>query len=284
MTERSVHQSILTEEVLELIQPKSGGIYLDGTFGGGGHSHALLEACSPRGKVIAVDRDESVEAFAKPLIERYGRRFEFGVMRYDQVAKLETSFDGALLDLGLSSDQLTPPAGGSGRGFTYSRNEPLDMRFDSTKGQTASQLLSQANVQELERIFREYGEDRHGGQLARKIASKRKIEPVRTTFDLVTIVGTTEPKVLSKIFQALRIAVNDELTRLKQGLIAVTESLKPGGVLAVISFHSLEDRIVKEYVRSSLEPLTKKPIIATETEIVNNPRARSAKLRGGIKR
>ena len=280
MTERSVHQSILTEEVLELIQPKSGGIYLDGTFGGGGHSHALLEACSPQGKVVAVDRDEGVMAFAKPLLERYGRRFEFVGMRYDQVARLETSFDGALLDLGLSSDQLEA----SGRGFTYSRNEPLDMRFDSTKGQTASQLLSQANVQELERIFREYGEDRHGGQLARKIASKRKIEPVRTTFDLVTIVGTTEPKVLSKIFQALRIAVNDELTRLKQGLIAVTESLKPGGVLAVISFHSLEDRIVKEYVRSSLEPLTKKPIIATETEIVNNPRARSAKLRGGIKR
>ena len=147
MTERSVHQSILTEEVLELIQPKSGGIYLDGTFGGGGHSHALLEACSPQGKVVAVDRDEGVMAFAKPLLERYGRRFEFVVMRYDQVARLETLFDGALLDLGLSSDKLDA----SGRGFTYSRNEPLDMRFDSTKGQTASQLLSQANVQELER-------------------------------------------------------------------------------------------------------------------------------------
>ncbi|MEK7535215.1 MAG: 16S rRNA (cytosine(1402)-N(4))-methyltransferase RsmH [Patescibacteria group bacterium] len=279
MTERSLHQSILTEEVLALIAPKSGGIYLDGTFGGGGHSQALLDACSPQGKVVAVDRDDSVMIFANPLIERYGRRFEFVVMRYDQVARLGISFDGALLDLGLSSDQLDV----SGRGFTYSRNEPLDMRFDSTKGQTASQLLSQANTQELERIFREYGEDRHGGQLARKIASKRKIEPVRTTFDLVAIVGTTEPKVLSKIFQALRIAVNDELTRLKQGLVAVTDSLKPGGVLAVISFHSLEDRIVKEFVRTTLEPITKKPIVATENEIVNNPRARSAKLRAGKK-
>lgn len=279
MTERSVHQSILTEEVLALIAPKSGGIYLDGTFGGGGHSQALLDACSPQGKVVAVDRDAGVGYFTKPLKERYGRRFEFKPIRYDQVGQLELLFDGALLDLGLSSDQLE----GSGRGFTYSRNEPLDMRFDEAKGQTASQLLSQANSQELERIFREYGEDRHGAQLARKIVARRKIEPIRTTFDLVAVIGTTEPKVLSRIFQALRIAVNDELTRLKQGLVAVTDSLKPGGVLAVISFHSLEDRIVKGFVRSNLEPITKKPTIATENEIVNNPRARSAKLRAGKK-
>lgn len=279
MTERTVHRSVLTDEVLELIQPKTGGLYLDGTFGGGGHTQALLEASSPRGKVIAVDRDERTEEFAKPLVERYGRRFQFVVLRYDQVEKLDTLFDGALLDLGLSSDQLDA----SGRGFTYNHNEPLDMRFDASHGQNASQLLSQASPQELERIFREYGEDRHGGQLARKIVARRRSEPIRTTFDLVGVIGTTQPKVLSKIFQALRIAVNDELTRLSQGITAVTNCLKPDGVLAVISFHSLEDRIVKEFVRSHLEPITKKPIVASETEIVNNPRARSAKLRAGKK-
>ncbi|MEK7170782.1 MAG: 16S rRNA (cytosine(1402)-N(4))-methyltransferase RsmH, partial [Patescibacteria group bacterium] len=280
MTQVSRHRSVLTAEVLELIQPKSGGIYLDGTFGGGGHAQALLDASAPRGKMVAIDRDAEVKQFAKPLAERYGRRFSFEVLRYDQAEKLELLFDGVLLDLGLSSDQLEE----SGRGFSYARNEPLDMRFDARQGQTASQLLSQTTPQLLERIFRDYGEDRHGGQLARKIVARRRQEPIRTTFDLIGVIGTTQPKVLSKIFQALRIAVNDELTRLSQGLTAVTNCLKPDGVLAVISFHSLEDRIVKEFVRNHLEIITKKPIIATDNEILNNPRARSAKLRAGKKR
>ncbi len=280
MTEKSVHRSVLISEVINLIQPKSGGIYLDGTFGGGGHTQAILEASWPLGRVVAVDRDPEVKEFAEPLKEQYGQRFSFQILGYDRVDRLETQFDGVLLDLGLSSDQLDR----SGRGFSFARNEPLDMRFDSRGGQTASQFLGQASPIELERIFREYGQDRHGGQLARKIALRRRSEPIRTTFDLVSVVGTTQPKVLAKIFQALRIAVNDELTRLSHGLRVVTECLKSNGLLAVISFHSLEDRIVKEFIRSHLEPITKKPIVAADSEIFINPRARSAKLRGGIKR
>lgn len=280
MTEKSVHCSVLTEEFLALIQPKSEGIYLDGTFGGGGHSQALLEASSPRGQVVGIDRDSQVEHFAQSLVERYPKRFRFENLRYDQIDTLNIQFDGALLDLGLSSDQLEL----SGRGFSFARNELLDMRFDARRGQTASQLLNQTTPPELERIFREYGEDRHGGLLARKIATSRRNQPIRTTFDLIDLIGTTNPKVLSKIFQALRIAVNDELTCLKQGLNAVANSLKPSGRLAVISFHSLEDRIVKEFMRNYMTVLTKKPLTASEVELLNNPRARSAKLRGGIKR
>src|SRR3989344_3904391 len=280
MTEDTVHQSVLVDEVLAYLNPKTGGISLDGTFGGGGHSKAILEASSPNGRVIAIDRDPNTRSIANQVKDRYGSRFSHSVMSYDQTDRLETRFDGIVLDLGLSSDQLE----NSGRGFSFARNELLDMRFDARKGQTASQLLGQASPVELEKIFRQYGEDRHGGQLARKITSRRRSQPIRTTFDLVSVIGTTQPKVLSKIFQALRIAVNDELNRLTQGLEAVTSSLKQNGVLVVISFHSLEDRIVKNFIRNHLEPMTKKPILAKEREIINNSRSRSAKLRAGRKK
>lgn len=277
MTIRSLHQSVLTEEVVSYLKPESGRSYLDGTFGGGGHTLAILTSSSPAGRVYALDRDPETEIFAEELMERFGQRFNFQPLAFDQVGQLGVEFDGAVLDLGLSSDQLEQ----SGRGFSFKTNEPLDMRFDSSGGQTAAQLLSQTSVMELERIWREYGEDHRPGQLARKIVSSRRLRPIRTTFDLVSMVGTTDAKVLSRVFQALRIAVNDELNRLKRGLETVSECLKPGGVLVVISFHSLEDRIVKEFIRNNFEVLTKKPIVASEQEISSNPRARSAKLRAG---
>lgn len=279
MTKSSVHQSVLTEETLAYLAPKSGGIYLDGTFGGGGHTRAILEQSAPNGRIYALDLDEETVVFAEPLRAEFGERFVYQTLAYSQVSRLGVMFDGALLDLGLSSDQLDQ----SGRGFSFKVNAPLDMRFDPTKGQTAAQLLGQASVMELERIFREYGEDRRPGSLARKIVATRRTKPIRTTFDLVAIVGTTDAKVLSRVFQALRIAVNDELNQLKRGLDAIESCLKPGGKLVVISFHSLEDRIVKEFMRTKMEVLTKKPLIAEEGENRTNPRARSAKLRAGKK-
>jgi len=266
--------------VMAYLRPKSRGIYLDGTFGGGGHTKALLERTQPGGQVYAVDADPATAVWAKELIGHYGRRLSYRHLSYDRVGELAVAFDGAVLDLGLSSDQLDA----SGRGFSFKTNQMLDMRFNANGGQTAGQLLSQALVTELERIFRDYGEDHRPGQLARKIVASRRSQPIRTTFDLVKIVGTTDAKVLSRVFQALRIAVNDELNRLKRGLAAIDDCLKPGGVLVVISFHSLEDRIVKEFIRSNLEPLTKKPILAGDEEQAANPRSRSAKLRAGRKR
>lgn len=279
MTKRTVHQSVLTEEIMRLIRPKSGGIYLDGTFGGGGHSEMLLSHSQPAGKVYATDRDPNAQEFAQRLEDEYESRFVFKAIPYEVVATLQVKFDGAVLDLGLSSDQLEQ----SGRGFSFNRNEPLDMRFNPSGGQTASQLLGQTSIKELERIFYEYAEDRHGAMLARKITSRRRDQPIRTTFDLVNVIGTTNPKVLARIFQALRIEVNDELNHLKRGLDEVTGCLKVGGVIAVVTFHSLEDRIVKDFMRENLEVLTKKPIIPSEQEISANSRARSAKLRGGRK-
>lgn len=279
MTEETVHQSVLTDEVIEYIKPKSGGIYLDTTFGGGGHARAILAASEPAGELIGIDRDSAVTEFAQPLKDEFPERFRFECMSYTNAAKLDQLFDGILMDLGLSSDQLDE----SGRGFSFSRLEPLDMRFDSTRGQSASQFLNQSSVKEIEKVFREYGEDKHAGQLSRKIVASRRAKPFHTTFDFISSVGTTSPKVLSRLFQALRIQVNDELYTLKAGLETLEKLLKPGGIIVVISFHSLEDRIVKEFARSNLTVITKKPITASSSELARNPRSRSAKLRAGQK-
>lgn len=266
----------MSSEVLEFLAPVSGKNYLDATFGGGGHSQLLLEHSAPEGKVWGIDRDLAVERFARVLKEEYPKRFFFEPISFSDIGSLGQRFDGIIFDLGLSSDQLAS----EGRGFSFQTNEPLDMRFDQRRGITAAQLLSTSSMPTLERIFREYGEDRRPGTLARKIVERRRSQPIKTTFQLVEVVGTSQPKVLAPIFQAIRIAVNDELETLRHGLKAATESLNKNGVLAVISFHSIEDRIAKQFLRdSNLEILTKKPFPASEEEARANPRARSAKLR-----
>jgi len=260
--------------------PFSGGRYLDCTFGGGGHSRAILEASSPEGRLIAIDRDRSVTRFAEQLKAEFKERFEFMVMPFSQLNQIEGSFDGILFDLGLSQDQLESKAVGLGRGFSFQENEPLDMRFDPSHGQTAAELLNTASPERLWRLFEQLAQDRRSKSLSHKIVSRRKERPLRTTFDLVELVGTRLPSVLAPIFAALRIVVNDEINQLKIGLSQAKAKLNSRGVLAVISFHSGEDRIVKQFFNSGdFEVLTKKPITPGEEELASNNRSRSAKLR-----
>lgn len=280
MENLSKHISILVTEILDALQPSSGGTYLDGTFGGGGHTRAILERSQPEGRVIAVDRDPTVSVFAEELIEKYGNRFRFEPIPYDQVSALDTTFDGAVLDLGMSTDQLFD----SYRGFSFQKIEPLDLRFNTEAGQSAAQFLQQSSRQEIERVFREYAEDRYARRLAATIATERRRRPIRTTTDFVSYVGTDNPTVLAPLFQALRIQVNDELTHVKRGISAIWQVLRPQAVLAVLTFHSLEDKLVKTAFREDgWVPLTKKPIVPCEEEVRNNRSARSAKLRAARK-
>ncbi len=279
MEKTSKHITVFLEEAVELLSPAHDQTLLDATFGGGGHSRLILEKSAPTGKVVALDRDGGAAIYATELEREFTDRFTFHHLSYDRVDELAIEFDGALFDLGFSSDQLEV----AGRGFTFMKDEPLDLRFDARSGQTASQLLSQASPDRLVRIFQEYAEDRHAKSLARKILDTRRRQPIRTTSDFVAIVGTSNPAVLAPLFQALRIEVNDELSTLKRGLAVTLDCLKPGGRLVVISFHSLEDKIVKEFMRSNMEPITKKPISPSDEERHRNSRSRSAKLRGAIK-
>lgn len=270
----------MAREVVELLSVKPGGLYLDATFGGGGHTREILQQSAPDGRVVALDRDTTTQAFADKLAQEFPGRFNFYPLSFSQADQLSEVFDGAVFDLGLSSDQLAEPD----RGFSFSRSGELDMRFDQTRGRTARDLLRQASPRELERILREYGQDRYARSLASKVVEQRKESPIVTTDDLVSIVGTDHPAVLAPIFQALRIAVNDELALLSQGLEVVAGLLKPHGRMAVISFHSLEDRIIKLFFRDNKWQLVnKKPLLASREEIKTNPRSRSAKLRVAIK-
>ena len=200
---------------------------------------------------------------------------------YTKVSELNQKFDGALMDLGISSDQLDTPAGGSGRGFSFKNSDdPLDLRFDATDGLTAAQFLNRASIKELEHVFRDFAEDRYWRGLSARIIENRKNVRIETVNDFIALVGNGSPTVLAPLFQALRIQVNQELENLDLGLTEVSKVLKVGAVLAVISFHSLEDRIVKHFFRTDAwEILTKKPIAPSHQEITRNPRSRSAKLR-----
>lgn len=279
MAEPTKHTPILVGEVIEWLAPAPGKKILDGTFGGGSHTRALLE----KGAVVfALDRDPAVQEYADALKSEFGRQFRFESLSYDEVGALGTSFDGALLDLGMSSDQLES----LGRGFSFQHSAgPLDLRFDTRNGQTAAQFLAQAPLNRIEAVFRDLAEDRYWRRLAHKIVASRRVKPIRTVGDFVAYVGSTDPKVLAPLFQALRILVNDELGHLKSGLEAIDAVLKTGAVFTVISFHSLEDRIVKEFLKSGrYEVLTKKPLGPTLAEVQANPRSRSAKLRAGKKK
>jgi 16S rRNA (cytosine1402-N4)-methyltransferase len=279
MEKTSKHISVFLEEAVELLDVRRNGIYLDCTFGGGGHSRLILERSTPDGHVVALDRDAHVQPFADACTADYPGRFVFHHLSYARLDELDQEFDGVLFDLGFSTDQLE----GSGRGFSFTKNEPLDLRFDDRGGQTAAQLLSQATPDRLIRIFQTYAEDRYAKSLVRKIIETRRAQPIRTTTDFVQLVGTKQPTVLAPLFQALRIEVNDELSTLERGLALANASLKIGGRLVVISFHSLEDRIVKEFMRSHMDVVTKKPIAPSPEAIQANPRVRSAKLRSAAK-
>jgi 16S rRNA (cytosine1402-N4)-methyltransferase len=283
---RPVHRPVLLAEVIAGLEPKPGAVIVDGTAGAGGHSRALAEAVGPSGKVIGLDRDPEMLALAGEATA--GLPVSLVHASYSELDEVLDDLeieavDGILLDLGLSSDQL---AWGH-RGFSFSEDAPLDMRFDPRSDDSAADLVNSLSAEELADLFYQYGEERHSRRVARRIVDERRVEPIRTTGRLAQIVrksipgkwGPIDPA--TRVFQALRIAVNDELEHLDAFLANVAGWLKPGGRAAIISFHSLEDRRVKHAFRDheELTVLTRKPITATAEEIRTNPRARSAKLR-----
>ncbi len=274
------HIPVLQKEVLKYLDPKPNENFIDCTVGEGGHSVAILERIAPRGKVLGIDlcltprikhprlilvNDNFVNL--KNIVEKY--KFK--------------SVQGILFDLGMSSWHLEE----SGRGFSFKRKEPLDMRYDKLSPLSAEKILNFWSKFEIEKILREYGEEKKSRRLAEIITKARKLKPLENTLQLrkMSLSAGANPQ---KVFQALRIAVNDELENLRRALPQAVEILAKGGRLVVISFHSLEDRIVKNYFRekageASIKILTKKPITPSVREIKSNPRARSAKLRAIIK-
>ncbi len=299
------HVPVLYDEVLALLQPRDGGKYIDGTLGAGGHAAGILEASSPDGRLLAFDRDPEALSFAREQLRAYGERVTYVHASYAEMGTLapEHGFDevdGILLDLGLSSRQLDDAE----RGFSFMRSGPLDMRFDTTQGQTAADLINNLSQEALADIFWRYGEVQNSRRYARAIVAAR---PLHTTEELAQLIEREAPgwarrkriHPATQLFQALRIAVNEELAMLEQGLEAAVNLLRSGGRVAVISFHSLEDRFVKNYLREltldcvcppeqpfctcDTEPvvklITRKVVMASEEEIEQNPRSRSARLR-----
>lgn len=293
---RTVHRPVLFQEVLDMLAPEAGGVYVDGTLGGGGHSLAIADRIGPAGLVISIDRDAAAldRVEARLAHEPAANR---GTVRMAQTnyadfpAVLEMlgieKVNGFLLDLGLSSDQLADRT----RGFSFNADGDLDLRFDVTEGEPAWQLLARRSAEEIAEIIFRYGEERFSRRIAREIVRRRETEPIRKASQLAEICRRVIPAPpgrdrqridpATRTFQALRIAVNDELGSLERFLRRAPDRLLPGGKIAIISFHSLEDRIVKTAFRDTpgLEVLTRKPIEAGQTEQQENPRARSAKLR-----
>jgi 16S rRNA (cytosine1402-N4)-methyltransferase len=287
--ESFVHEPVMLREVVEALRPRSGGVYADATAGGGGHSQAILEASAPEGRVVAVDRDPAAVAAARQRLAPYGERAvvvhgdyaELGPILREQGA---ARVDGLVADLGVSSAQLD----GAERGFSFSIEGPLDMRMDRSHGPTLAELLEGISERELADILYQYGEERRSRAVARSIVRARDEQTLATTLDLRrAVVRALGPRRQGKIdpatrtFQSLRIALNRELEQLELLLAALPEWLADGGVATIISFHSLEDRLVKHAFRGEprLEPLSKKPLIPSDEEQARNPRARSAKLR-----
>jgi 16S rRNA (cytosine1402-N4)-methyltransferase len=288
------HIPVLLDEALAGLAPRPGGLYIDGTLGGGGHTAAILDSSAPNGRVLGLDLDPAALARGAVLRERFGDRLTLVASNFrnlDSVAAARgfAPCDGVLLDLGLSSDQLAT----TGRGFSLQVDDPLDMRFDPTTGESAADLLNSRSESELADIFYHYGEERRSRRLARLVVARRQDRLFARTGDLLAVAeaalgprrGRLHPA--TRVFQALRIAVNDELGALETALNAAVSVLAPGGRLVVISFHSLEDRIVKYFIRDCVgaagepcvRPLTRKPRMAGAAEIAANPRSRSAKLR-----
>ena len=283
----TIHIPVLMDEVLDGLDLSPDSIIIDGTLGGAGHSAAILEKLGENGRLIAFDRDPQPVELAREKIQDPRATFIHSnyadVPEYLQQLEI-AAVDGVLLDLGLSSDQLAD----RDRGFSYQSDGELDLRFDPLDGQAAWQLVNRLKEKHLADIIYEFGEERLSRRIARKICLVRRDTPIKTSSELAKIVRSCVPRSknhsidpATRTFQALRIAVNEELKWVKVAMNRMPEILKPGGRLAVISFHSLEDRIVKQSIVAdeTLENLTKKPIQASDQELLENPRARSAKLR-----
>ena len=299
-----IHKPVLLAEVLEYLRIRPGSLCLDGTVGFGGHAEAILRASAPNGRLFGCDRDGSAVAAATARLSAFPGRFEVRQGNYADMAGwvAADSCDAVLLDLGVSSAQLDQPE----RGFSFQQDGPLDMRMDQGRGPTAADLLSRLDADELAGIFWKYGGERDSRRLARAMVWERERQAFERTRQLAALIERISPRggrkahPATKVFQALRIAVNDELGSLQRGLEAAVKVLKPGGRLAVISFHSLEDRMVKDFgrrlsrdyeaagvdapeLRRPRPPLLKwlrrKAIVPGEAEMRDNPRSRSAQLR-----
>jgi 16S rRNA (cytosine1402-N4)-methyltransferase len=281
------HVPVLPAEVLQLLDPQPGQIIVDATVGAGGHARLLAERIAPTGRLIGLDRDPAMLELAARRL--HGLPVTLVQRNFDELRTVLdeqgiAAMDAVLADLGFCSDQMEDPA----RGLSFQQEGPLDMRLDAS-GETAASLLRRLNERELADLIYEYGEERFSRRIARRIVETRTKTPLETTEQLAELVRRCVPRGRGKhaidpatrVFQALRIAVNDELGALDRLLAQLPDCLKPGGRAAVISFHSLEDRRVKQAFRDreAYDQLTRKPVTATEDEIRNNPRARSAKLR-----
>lgn len=285
--EPTQHVPVLAQEILEWLRPMAGQTIVDGTLGGGGHSRLLAEAVGPGGAVIGLDRDSvAVERTATALASLPLRAFQ---ANYSDLPEILSELnldgvDGILLDLGLSSDQLADRE----RGFSFQSDGPLDLRFDTTRGVPAWKLIERLSAEHLADLIYEYGEERLSRRIARRITEVRRHTPIETAAQLARVIRESVPRrhderidPATRTFQALRIAVNEELKWLEIALRRLPDCLQPGGRVAIISFHSLEDRLVKEAFRNDarLEVKTRRPVRPSEEEIATNPRARSAKLR-----
>ncbi len=296
------HKPVLLKESVDALVSSPDGIYADATFGGGGHSREILSRLSEKGRLIAFDRDEDAlkGAFDDPRFKLIHNNFRF-IHNYS-LLETESGFDGVLADLGVSSHQFDTAE----RGFSFRYDAPLDMRMSTQAQLTAQDVVNEYPVEELAKIFRIYGEVENAYKLASLIVSKRALSPISTTGNLDKAIESVTPKFaqhkyLAKVYQALRIEVNQEMRSLEKFLEGATKALKSGGKLAVITYHSLEDRMVKNFIKSGnvdgevekdvfgrsvqpLEAVNRKPILPLEEEISENTRARSAKLRIAVKR
>jgi 16S rRNA (cytosine1402-N4)-methyltransferase len=303
-----VHRPVMLQEVLEGLGPRSGGTYVDCTLGGAGHSKAILEQTSPNGRLVGLDQDPEALAAAKERLAPFGDRVVLARANFAELDEVLNrlrikEIDGILFDLGVSSYQLDNPA----RGFSYQHDAALDMRMDPEQETTAAELVNNLPVAELAKIIKDYGEERWASRIAAFIGEERKSRRIETTGQLVEVIKKAVPAgarregphPAKRTFQALRIAVNRELEILQDAVRSAVSFLRPGGRICVITFHSLEDRIVKDLFRQLSSPctcprefpvcvcggkkvvriITTKPVIAGAVELEENPRARSAKLR-----
>jgi len=296
------HIPVLYQDIIHALQPRSGGSYVDCTLGAGGHAQGILEASQPDGKLLGLDLDPQAIAIAEKRLASFGERVRIERASYVELSRVLESIgwkgvNGIVFDLGVSSMQFDTPE----RGFSFQQDAPLDMRFSPDSPLSAAELVNQMSEAELAEIIFRYGEDRNARRIARAIVRAR---PLETTKQLAAVVAGTggardHLHPATRTFQALRIAVNEELKSIEAALPQAVQALNKGGRLAVISFHSLEDRIVKDFInqestdclcpprqpqctcghKASLKKITRKPIVPAETEITENPRARSAKLR-----
>jgi len=282
------HVPVLYDETLEALDPRAGAVYADCTLGGAGHAEGILLRSGPDGRLIGIDRDPAALAAAHARLAPFGGRATLVHATFEQLPGVLAEaglsrVHGVLADVGVSSPQLDQPE----RGFSFGQDGPLDMRMDSSSGETAEELIARLDAEELANVLYELGEERRSRPIARSIKNAQEEGRLRTTGDLraavVRVMGPRSGKIDSatRTFQALRLAVNRELEQLTALMAALPDVLEDDGVAAIISFHSLEDRIVKWAFRDDarLQPTTKRPVIASDAELAANPRARTAKLR-----